>query len=92
MYYKLLTRELKTGFRTEKFEDDNYTIFWEGLLFIKGLAPGEESIAKFVEDLKKIPLPSIVENLSGVFACIIHDKKIDIIYNFIDNSRLFNLF
>jgi len=92
MYYKLLTREFKTGSRTEIFEDDNYTIFWEGLLFIKGLAPGEESLAKFVEDLKKTSLPSIVENLSGVFACIINDKKNNVVYNFIDNSGLFNLF
>ena len=92
MYNKLLTRDIKTGTRTEKFEDNSYTIFWEGLIFIKGLAPGEESLIKFIEELKRAPLPSVVEIFSGVFACIIYDKKKDIVYNFVDNSGLFKLF
>ncbi|KKM92324.1 hypothetical protein LCGC14_1219590 [marine sediment metagenome] len=92
MYYKLLTRDIKTGSRTEKFEDNTYTIFWEGLIFIKGLAPGEESLIRFIEELKKVPLNIIVEKLSGVFACIICDKKKDTVYNFVDNSGLFSLF
>lgn len=92
MYYELLTRDIKTRPRTVKFEDDNYTIFWEGLVFIKGLAPGEESLIRFVEDLKKTPLATIIETLSGVFACFIHDKKNNVIYSFIDNSGLFNLY
>ena len=92
MHYELLTKDIKIGPRTEKFEDNNYTIFWEGLIFIKGLTPGEESLQRFVEELKKKPLPTAVECLSGVFACIIHDKKEDSYFSFLDNSGLFNLF
>ena len=92
MLYKLLTRGFKTGPRTEKFEDNIYTIFWEGLIFIKKLAPGEESLIRFVEELKKAPLSSIIELLSGVFACTIYDKKKEVVYNFVDNSGIFNLY
>ncbi|MEE9379256.1 MAG: hypothetical protein V3V33_14630 [Candidatus Lokiarchaeia archaeon] len=92
MHYRLLTRDIKTGPRTEKFEDDDYSIFWEGLIFIKGLAPGEDSLIRFIDDVKKTPLAKTMETLSGVFACLIHDKKKDVIYSFIDNSGLFNLF
>ena len=92
MYYQILTRDFKTGPRTQKFDGDNFIFLWEGLVFIKGLAPGEETIEKFAEDLKKESLLSIVENLSGVFSCIVHDTKNDIVYSFCGNSGLTNLF
>jgi len=31
MHYRLLSRDIKTGSRTEKFEDNNFMIFWEGI-------------------------------------------------------------
>lgn len=92
MFYNFLTRDFKTGSKTEVFEDDNYLIYWEGLIFIKGLAPFEESLIKFLDYIKKTPLTKSIGVLSGVFACIIYDKKKDVIYSFIDNSGLFNMF
>ncbi len=92
MYYNTLTKDIKVSPKTEVFEDDDYKVFWEGLLFIKGFSPGEESLQQFVEALKRDPIEKHLEKLSGVYSCFMHDKKSDNIYSFVGNSGLCNMF
>jgi len=92
MYYELLTKEIILGKKTKTFENDDFKVYWEGFLFIRELAPGLESIENFVNGLKKELIKDRCQILSGIFTCIIHNKKEDIIYSFSDNSGVQNLF
>ncbi|MFX0017193.1 MAG: hypothetical protein ACFFAF_00545 [Candidatus Hermodarchaeota archaeon] len=92
MHYELLTKEIIPGKKTKIFENDDFKVYWEGFLFIRELAPGQESIENFVNGLKKELIRDRCQILSGIFTCIIHNKKEDIIYSFSDNSGIQNLF
>ena len=78
MNYKLLERNIVLNKKTKTFSDDDYEIFWEGFLFIKGFAPGEESLIQLVGEFKRNSRKNTyypLIQLSGVFTCFIHDKK-----------------
>lgn len=92
MHYIHLTREIKLERKTKEFETDGFKIYWEGFLFIKGLEPEVESLNKFTEEIKQVSIFNACQILSGIFACIVHDIKNDIIYSFSDNIGIYNLF
>ncbi|MFX1494061.1 MAG: hypothetical protein ACFFBZ_07245 [Promethearchaeota archaeon] len=92
MNFDTITKKIEKVARTKKYEDDNYEVYWEGMPFIRGLSPDEPSIKKFLEEIKKSSIESFIENLTGIYACIIYDKKKDIYYVFNDNAGQYNLF
>ncbi|MFW9947290.1 MAG: hypothetical protein ACFFDX_10735 [Candidatus Odinarchaeota archaeon] len=92
MNFDTITKKIEKVARTKKYEDDNYEVYWEGMPFIRGLSPDEPSIKKFLEEIKKSSIESFIEHLTGIYACIIYDKKKDIYYLFNDNAGQYNLF
>lgn len=92
MYYKLLTKKILPDERTKVLEYNDFKIYWEGFLFIKGVKPGKESIKTFIDKIKETPITQLLSFLSGTFGCIVYDKSKDIIYTFSDNKGLFNIF
>jgi hypothetical protein len=92
MYYQHLERNIITTESTKIFENDDWKIYWEGFLFIKGLAPGEPSIIRFLEKLKKRSISERCCLLSGEFICFCYDKKYDLLYTFCDNAGLDNMY
>lgn len=77
---------------TEYWENANYLIWWEGLIFIPGILSGRDSIKYFVDLLNNSDLSSVTDALSGFFSCILFDKKKKEYYAFTDNSRCSNIF
>lgn len=73
-------------------EDSQRTLWWRGLIFIKGTAEGRASLLRFVELVDQQGLPAACDQLSGTFSCVIQDKKSQTIYAFTDNSRVANLY
>ena len=92
MKFDLTSKKIEKTNRTKKFEDDDYEVYWEGMPFIRGLSPDEPSIRKILEEIKKSTLNSSIENLTGIYAFIIYNKKKDIYYAFNDNAGQYNLF
>ncbi len=77
---------------TNYWENENYLIWWEGLIFIPGILSGGDSIKYFVDLLNNSDLSSAIDVLSGMFSCILFDKKKKEYYAFTDNSRCSNIF
>ncbi len=73
-------------------EDSQRTVWWRGLIFIKGTAEGRASLVRFLELADQSGLPAACAHLSGNFTCVIHEKKSQRIHAFTDNSRVSNLF
>lgn len=90
----LITCDGITGLkRTENtWEDDDFVIAWKGLVFILGIAAGEASIAAFAQDVRTLGIVSAVKRLKGHYFMVVHDKKADAYYSFIDNSGAFDAF
>ncbi|MGB3478320.1 MAG: hypothetical protein WA977_05210 [Halobacteriota archaeon] len=65
---------------------------WEGFLFVKGVKSGGDSISKFSKKIIEKGIESACDCLSGVFGCILQDKRKNEICAFTDNNGLFNLF
>jgi len=49
------------------FENANYSIWWEGLIFIPGILSGRDSIKHFFDLVNNSGLSSATEALSGFF-------------------------
>ena len=77
---------------TDYFENANYSIWWEGLIFIPGILSGRDSIKHFFDLVNNSGLSSATEALSGFFSCILFVKKKEEYYAFTDNSRSSNIF
>jgi len=77
---------------TDYFENANYSIWWEGLIFIPGILSGRDSIKYFFDLVNNSDLSSATEALSGFFSCIFFNKKKNKYYAFTDNSRSSNIF
>jgi len=92
VYYQHLERKIFISEDTQIFENDDWKIYWEGFLFIKGLAPGEPSLMRFLEELKKSTISEKCYILSGEFLCFCYDKKNDLLYSFCDNAGLDNMY
>ena len=83
---------IKNTKETNYCENGNYLIWWEGLIFIPGILSGRDSIKYFVDLLNNSDLSSVTDALSGIFSCILFDKKKKEYYAFTDNSRCTNIF
>ena len=83
---------IKNTKETNYWENANYLIWWEGLIFIPGILSGRDSIKYFVDLLNNSDLSSVTDALSGFFSCILFDKKKKEYYAFTDNSRCSNIF
>ena len=83
---------IKNTKETNYWENENYLIWWEGLIFIPEILSGRDSIKYFVDLLNNSDLSSVTDALSGFFSCILFDKKKKEYYAFTDNSRCANIF
>lgn len=78
--------------KLQYWENENYLIWWEGLLFIPGILSGKDSIEYFVDLINNKNLQVAINDLSGAFSCILFNKKKKEYYAFTDNSRCSNIF
>ncbi|MFX0025162.1 MAG: hypothetical protein ACFE8M_02015 [Candidatus Hermodarchaeota archaeon] len=92
MNFDIITWNIGKTSRTKKYEDNNYEVYWEGMPFIKGHTPDEPSVRRFLEGIKRSNIHKFIENLTGIYAFIIYDKKNNIYYLFNDNAGQYNLF
>lgn len=74
------------------WEDNNYRFYWEGLIFIKGIPSGIESLELFSDILNNTGIEKACSSLSGVFFLTIYDKDDEKYYSLVDNSGLFQAF
>ena len=77
---------------THLFDSDKYSVYWEGLIFIKGIPSGVESIRFFLEKVSDNVIRTACGVLSGNFCCVLHDKLRNTFYAFVDNDGLSRLF
>ncbi|MFH1131375.1 MAG: hypothetical protein V1754_08575 [Pseudomonadota bacterium] len=77
---------------THHLETKDYNIWWEGIVFIKGIPSNEDSLKKFVRNLTSIGIEKATKDLSGNYACVVQDKANDKYYAFVDNDGLTSLF
>jgi hypothetical protein len=76
----------------QSFADGNRTLWWRGLLFIKGLRPGDPSIIKFFQLIDEIGLASACDQISGNFVAVLQDQRTGHSCLFTDNNRVSNAF
>lgn len=74
------------------WEDDDYRVYWEGLLFINGVLSGEESIKTFVKEIQNVGIKDACCPLKGIFFIQIEEKASGDLYVFVDNSGLYHAF
>mgnify|MGYP006296575163 CR=1 FL=1 len=79
------------GEKVNSFENKRYKIDYEGLIFIKGLKPGYNSLEVFADQFEKSGT-STFSILSGNFICCIKDKKNNIYYIINDNGGSKNIY
>ena len=83
---------IKNTKETNYWENEDYLIWWEGLIFIPGILSGKDSVKFLIKLLKNSNLSSATDALSGMFSCILFDKKKKEYYAFSDNSRRSNIY
>jgi hypothetical protein len=74
------------------FDDPRRTVWWSGLIFIKGVAEGKTSLQRFLEMVDKSGLTAACDLLSGNFTCVVFDKTAKCYHAFTDNNRVSNLY
>lgn len=74
------------------WEDNDYRVYWEGLVFISGVLSGKDSIRVFIEELKLTNINNAIHLLKGVYFLMIEDKSTDDFYAFVDNSGMYQAF
>lgn len=87
-----LNSRIQLGDNYSSWEDMNYSFYWEGIIFIKGVPSGVDSIKKFSNIMAEMGIEKACRFLSGVFFLVIHDKTDDRYYSLVDNSGLFQAF
>lgn len=88
----LKNEKLSSCKQTSRWSNDKFDVAWEGFLFVKGVKSGGDSISKFSKKIIEKGIESACDCLSGVFGCILQDKRKNEICAFTDNNGLFNLF
>lgn len=73
-------------------EDERYKVWWDGLIFMKGISSGAPSVRNFLHELHSKELAHACYSLSGTFACLVFDKLSGNYYAFVDNRNGANLF
>lgn len=74
------------------WEDGDYRVYWEGLVFVNGVLSGSESIKAFVKELRRSQIDDAVRVLKGVYFLVIEDKASGDCYAFVDNSGMYQAF
>jgi hypothetical protein len=74
--------------KTHFLKNKRFDVYWEGLVFVGGLAAGKDSITSFIEKLENSTLDHATYCLSGSFVCFLLDKDADTWHCFSDGSRL----
>lgn len=74
------------------WENDRFSFYWEGIVFIKGIKAEIDSLKRFSQMLEIESIERACSYLSGVFFLVVHDKDSDDYYCFVDNSGLFRAF
>jgi len=69
-----------------------YTIWWRGLIFIKGVPAGEPSLLRFAERVDRDGVAAACAELSGNFTAIVSDKSRGCVWAFTDHNRVSNLY
>jgi len=77
---------------TQRYDSEKYTAYWEGLLFIKSIPSGVESVRAFLESIPEKGIQSACSSLSGNYCCFLHDKLQNMFYAFVDNDSASRLF
>jgi len=90
--YLALNKEILTENHTCFVESDKYVICWEGLIFVKGIPSGEDSVHFFLKKVSNTGISEACKSLSGNFSCILCDKSSNNYYAFIDNDGLSLIF
>lgn len=92
MILRLDTKPIRVEKADNLVEDERYRVWWDGLIFIKGVPSGEQSVRDFLAKLHSKELTQTCHRLSGTFVCFVFDKLTENYYAFVDNSRKANLF
>lgn len=74
------------------YEDGEYRIYWEGLVFIPGIPSGLESVSAFLQAISAEGIQDACRFLKGVFFILIETKTKGDLYAFVDNSGLYQAF
>ncbi|RPJ79724.1 MAG: hypothetical protein EHM20_00525 [Alphaproteobacteria bacterium] len=74
------------------WENEYHCFYWEGLVFIRSIREGVDSLKRFSDILKTGKLEDSCSKLSGVFFLVVYDKTTSNYYCFIDNCGLFRAF
>jgi len=85
-------QKIVTDNYTQQYESEKYSVYWEGLLYIKSIPSGAESVRAFLESIPERGIQSACGSLSGNFCCFLHDKLQNTLYAFVDNDRASRLF
>ena len=91
MYFDI-DKGIEVNNQTQCLKGEEFDVYWEGFIFIKGELPGRQSVNLFLEKMKESDFYEAVSILSGNFSCLIHFKEKNIWYGFTDGSRLGALF
>ncbi len=74
------------------YENNRFSIWWKGHLYLSSLAAGTTSVAVLARRLADRPLAAICHRLKGVFGLVVWDKHDDVWYASVDNAGLYRLF
>lgn len=72
--------------------DNNFTIYWEGLVFINGIKSGEDSVKFFMIELQRVGIEKVCQLLKGIFFILVEKKEDGDAYAFVDNIGLYQSF
>ena len=74
------------------WENSRYSVWWEGVVFVKSFLSGAVSIKQFIATIENSDLTTACNILSGSFLCILLDREKEKYYAFVDNSRQSHFF
>jgi hypothetical protein len=78
--------------RGASWENDQFLVCWNGLVFIYGLSSGSATIEHIAHRMMHAPLASICRELHGVFGLFIFDKRRRIWHIVVDNAGMYHVF
>lgn len=73
-------------------EENGYSVYWEGLVFLNGFMSGRESIRVFIRELKRTCIEDASILLKGTFFIVVEAKPSGEVYALVDNAGLYQAF
>ena len=74
------------------WENERYSFWWEGIVFIRGCLSGNESLKEFSITLSETGIEKACQRLNGTFFLVIKDKAKNLYSCLVDNSGLFKAY